>query len=52
MTDTHRKYWPATKQWHFKLTVRKADGHESTFRVKRSVWRACDKGDAYPACAS
>ncbi|MWA08793.1 hypothetical protein [Streptomyces sp. BA2] len=52
VTGRHDTYWSATKQWTYKLTVRKPAGGEPTFRVTRAVWRSCEKGDAYPACAS
>lgn len=49
--DRDKTYWSATKQWTYKLTVRKPDGVEADFRVKRDVYRSCDEGAAYPACA-
>ncbi|MET8080043.1 hypothetical protein [Streptomyces sp. NPDC005303] len=52
VTATHRTYWSATKQWTYKLTVRKEDGSSATFKVLRSTYKACDKGEAYPGCAS
>lgn len=52
VTDRDRTYWSATKQWTYKLTVRKPDGTEADFRVKRSVYKSCAEGAAYPGCAS
>lgn len=48
--DRDRKYWSATKQWTYKLTVRKPDGTEHEFRVKRDDYSACQDGSAYPNC--
>lgn len=50
--DRDKTYWSATKQWTYKLTVRKPDGGEADFRVKRSVYKSCAEGAAYPGCAS
>lgn len=50
VTDKHRTYWSATKQWTYRLTVRKPDGTESTFKVLKSDYRACYRGSAYPRC--
>jgi hypothetical protein len=52
VTGKDRTYWPATKQWTYKLTVRKPDGAETEFRVTRSDYRACYRGSAYPACTT
>lgn len=49
--DRDKTYWSATKQWTYKLTVRKPDGTEADFRVKRAVYRSCVEGAAYPKCA-
>jgi hypothetical protein len=50
--DRDKTYWSATKQWTYRLTVRKPDGAEVDFRVKRAVYRSCSEGAAYPRCAS
>lgn len=50
VTGKDRTYWSATKQWTYKLTVRKPDGSESTFRVRRGDYRDCVRGSAYPTC--
>jgi hypothetical protein len=52
VTGKDRTYWSATKQWTHKLTVRTPDGAEATFRVKRSDYRACHRGSAYPTCTT
>lgn len=52
VTDKHRTYWSATRQWTYKLTVRTPDGTESTFRVPKSDYRACYRGSAYPTCTT
>jgi hypothetical protein len=51
VTDRDRTYWSATKQWTYKLTVRKPGGAEATFKVLRGDYRACPEGAAYPKCA-
>lgn len=50
VTDKDRTYWSATKQWTYKLTVRKPDGVEHKFKVTKSDYRACYRGSAYPRC--
>ena len=52
VVDRDRTYWSATKQWTYKLTVRKADGSTVKFKVLRSDYKACSEGEAYPGCAS
>lgn len=52
VVDRDRTYWSATKQWTYKLTVRKADGSTAKFKVLRSDYEACSTGEAYPGCAS
>ncbi|WP_435215872.1 hypothetical protein [Streptomyces sp. bgisy034] len=50
VVDRDKTYWPATKQWTYKLTVRKPDGTEATFKVKRSDYQSCPKQSTYPTC--
>lgn len=50
--DRDRTYWSATKQWTYKLTVRKANGAEATFKVLRGDYQACSAGESYPGCTS
>ncbi|MGW4784901.1 hypothetical protein [Streptomyces sp. NPDC004230] len=50
VVDRDQSYYSATKQWSYKLTVRKAGGEEATFKVLRGDYKACSKGEAYPAC--
>lgn len=50
VTDRDRMYWSSTKQWTYKLTVRKPDGTQATFKVLRGDYKACGDGEAYPAC--
>lgn len=50
VADRDKTYWSATKQWTYELTVRRPNGAESEFRVKRAVYRSCAEGSAYPAC--
>ncbi|MFJ4785107.1 hypothetical protein [Streptomyces sp. NPDC088794] len=52
VVDKDRTYWSATKQWTYKLTVEKADGSTAQFKVLRGAYKACNKGEAYPGCAS
>ena len=52
VVDRDRTYWSATKHWTYKLTVRKADGVEDTFKVLRDDYKACSVGETYPDCAS
>lgn len=49
--DRDKTYWSKTHQWTYKLTVRKPDGGEADFRVKRAVYQSCNEGAAYPKCA-
>lgn len=52
VVDRDRTYWSATKQWTYKLTVRKPDGDTAKFKVLRGTYKACSEGEAYPGCAS
>jgi sugar lactone lactonase YvrE len=51
VVDRDKTYWSATKQWTYKLTVRKPDGTRATFKVLRSDYKSCPEGAAYPKCA-
>ncbi|MFJ2259492.1 hypothetical protein ACIOKD_14320 [Streptomyces sp. NPDC087844] len=50
VTERHDTYWSATKQWTYKLTVRRPDGSTATFKVLRNTYRACPEQSAYPTC--
>lgn len=50
VVDKDRTYWSATKQWTYRLTVRKPDGVEAKFKVSKSDYKACYRGSAYPKC--
>ncbi|MGV9816638.1 hypothetical protein ACWDTQ_32585 [Streptomyces cellulosae] len=52
VVDRDRTYWPATKQWTYKLTTEDARGKRTTFKVKRSVYKNCFHRSKYPKCTN
>ncbi|MGY1548382.1 hypothetical protein [Streptomyces sp. MN6] len=52
VVDRDRNYWPATKQWTYKLTTEGAHGKRTTFKVKRTVYKNCFLNSRYPKCST
>ncbi|WSE17179.1 DUF2500 domain-containing protein [Streptomyces sp. NBC_01397] len=44
------RWSPATKSWHYYLTVRTANGERKEFEAHIDDYDRCTSGDRYPAC--
>ncbi|MGA5182944.1 hypothetical protein [Streptomyces pseudogriseolus] len=52
VVDRDRTYWPATKQWTYKLTTEDDAGKRTTFKVKRHDYNNCFRNSRYPKCTT
>ncbi|RFU83281.1 hypothetical protein DY218_28665 [Streptomyces triticagri] len=52
VVDKDRNYYPSTKTWTYKLTVRTKDGGEHRFRVGQGDYNDCYRGSKYPTCTN